>query len=79
MFFFANSPLGQAEVMFTVEVLYNSAVEWHEAFRLQLGPEEPVNAEFGTITMATVTILDSQVSGSIVLPTAPLVSITFKT
>ena len=59
---------------FPVDILYNSDVEWHEAFTILLGPKEPEAALFGPIKMATVTILDNQVSGSLVLPAAPLVS-----
>ena len=65
---------GQKEQEFEVNVLYNSAVEWHEDFRVQLGPEDPANAKFGSITKATITILDTQISGSVILPAAPIVS-----
>ena len=59
---------------FHVDVLYNSDIEWHEAFSVVLGPTPPVGAELGTINTATITILDNDVSGSIVLPAAPIVS-----
>lgn len=64
-------------VEFPVDVLYNSAIEWHESFSIQLGPEEPIGSRFGGNTLATVTILDNQVSGSLVLPSPPIVSWNF--
>ena len=64
---------GVREVEFPVDILYNSDVEWHEAFTVLLGPEDPEGAMFGPITMATITILDNEVSGSLVLPAAPVV------
>ncbi|XP_035826399.1 extracellular matrix protein FRAS1 [Aplysia californica] len=64
---------GEKEKKFLVDVLYNSAIEWHESFSLQLGPEEPNNSVFGSITVATITILDNEVSGSLVLPSPPVV------
>ena len=57
-----------------MDVLYNSDIEWHEAFSVVLGPTPPVGADLGTIHTATITILDNDVSGSIVLPAAPIVS-----
>lgn len=57
-----------------MDILYNSDVEWHEAFSVLLGPEDPEGAMFGPITMATITILDNEVSGSLVLPASPVVS-----
>ena len=66
---------GVRKLDFKVDVLYNSDIEWHEAFSIILGPTPPVGAEFGTVHTATITILDNDVSGSIVLPTAPIVSI----
>ena len=65
---------GVREVEFPVDILYNSDVEWHEAFTVLLGPEDPEGAMFGPITMATITILDNEVSGSLVLPAPPVVS-----
>lgn len=50
-------------------------MEWHEAFTVLLGPEGPEGAMFGPITMATITILDNEVSGSLVLPASPVVSL----
>ena len=50
-------------------------MEWHEAFTVLLGPEGPEGAMFGPITMATFTILDNEVSGSLVLPASPVVSL----
>ena len=58
---------------FEVDVVYNPEVEWHETFSVMLGPHEPPNAMLGQITMATITILDNQASGSLVLPTTPVV------
>ncbi len=59
---------------FEVQVLYNPEVEWHETFSVMLGPREPPNAMLGDITIATITILDNQASGSLVLPAPPVVS-----
>lgn len=59
---------------FTLDILYNSDIEWHETFRVVLGPEDPVGAELGPVSMTTITILDNDVSGSLVLPAPPLVS-----
>lgn len=66
-------PPGVREVEFPVDILYNSDVEWHEAFTVLLGPEAPVGAMFGSVTSATITILDNEVSGSLVLPAPPVV------
>ncbi|XP_069123568.1 extracellular matrix organizing protein FRAS1-like [Argopecten irradians] len=62
-----------AAVDFPVDILYNSAIEWHESFTVVLGPEDPTGAEFGQVSVTTVTILDDEVSGSLVLPAAPVV------
>ena len=64
---------GERNKEFTVDVMYNKAIEWHESFSLQLGPQLPENAQFGPITTATITILDNEVSGSVVLPSPPIV------
>ncbi|XP_076458587.1 LOW QUALITY PROTEIN: extracellular matrix organizing protein FRAS1-like [Babylonia areolata] len=66
-------PPGVREVEFPVDILYNSDVEWHEAFTVLLGPQDPEGAIFGPVTVATVTILDNEVSGSLVLPAPPVV------
>lgn len=39
-----------------------------------LGPEDPVNAELGSIISASITILDHETSGSSVLPAPPIVA-----
>ena len=71
---FSFSQPGVNALEFHVDVLYNSDIEWHEAFSVVLGPTPPIGAELGTINTATITILDNDVSGSIVLPAAPIVS-----
>ena len=58
---------------FTIDILFNPDVEWHETFTVVLGPHAPPNALFGNTTVTTVTILDNQVSGSLVLPAPPQV------
>ena len=58
---------------FTVDILYNSDIEWHETFRLVLESDKTVAAALGDITMATITILDKDMSGSLILPAPPMV------
>ena len=58
---------------FSVDVLHNTDIEWHESFSVVLGPGEPDGAVLGVIAMATVTILDDEVSGSLVMPAPPVV------
>lgn len=60
-------------VLFKVEILSNEDREWHESFSLVLGPDDPVEAVLGEIPMATVTILDQEASGSLILPATPIV------
>ena len=60
-------------VEFPVEILHNSAVEWHETFYVALGPGLPENAVFGKVSSAMITILDNEVSGSLILPAPPVV------
>lgn len=62
-------------ILFKVEILSNEDREWHESFSLVLGPDDPVEAVLGEITMATVTILDQEASGSLILPATPIVRI----
>lgn len=57
-----------------LSIVHNPSRQWHETFSLVLGPEEPVNAELGSITTASVTILDQKSSGSSVLPAPPVVA-----
>ncbi|XP_070544831.1 extracellular matrix organizing protein FRAS1-like [Ptychodera flava] len=64
---------GVKKLEFQVEVLFNEAVEWYETFSVVLGPDEPINAVFGPTSMATITILDQEAAGSLVLPAPPLV------
>lgn len=60
-------------ILFKVEILSNEDREWHESFSLVLGPDDPVEAVLGEIPMATVTILDQEASGSLILPATPIV------
>ncbi|XP_053388167.1 extracellular matrix organizing protein FRAS1-like isoform X2 [Mercenaria mercenaria] len=64
---------GVRSLDFTIDILYNSDIEWHETFSIVLGPGDPVGAELGSVSMATITILDNDVSGSLVLPAPPVV------
>ncbi|KAM7019160.1 LOW QUALITY PROTEIN: extracellular matrix organizing protein FRAS1 [Tautogolabrus adspersus] len=64
---------GMDHILFKVEILSNEDREWHESFSLVLGPDDPVEAVLGKITMATVTILDQEASGSLILPATPIV------
>lgn len=60
--------------MFKVEIMSNEDREWHESFSLVLGPDDPVEAVLGDISTATVTILDQEAAGSLILPAPPMVS-----
>ncbi|XP_023814674.1 extracellular matrix protein FRAS1 isoform X2 [Oryzias latipes] len=64
---------GMDHALFQVEVLSNEDREWHESFSLVLGPDDPVEAMLGEISMATVTILDQEAAGSLILPAPPIV------
>ncbi|KAJ8339232.1 hypothetical protein SKAU_G00360180 [Synaphobranchus kaupii] len=64
---------GMDHVLFKVEILSNEVREWHESFSLVLGPDEPLDAVLGEITMATVTIMDQEAAGIRVLPAPPIV------
>nr|XP_039273813.1 extracellular matrix protein FRAS1-like [Styela clava] len=64
---------GDTEVSFRVNILPNDDTEWHETFLLVLGPDDPVNAVLGPISQATVTVLDKDAAGSLILPTTPVV------
>ncbi|KAL4240400.1 Extracellular matrix protein fras1 [Mactra antiquata] len=64
---------GMRSLDFNVDILYNSDIEWHETFSVIFGPGEPIGAKLGDASMATITILDNDVSGSMVLPAPPLV------
>ncbi|XP_061586644.1 extracellular matrix protein FRAS1 isoform X2 [Cololabis saira] len=63
---------GMDHILFKVEILSNEDREWHESFSLVLGPDDPVEAVLGEITMATVTILDQEAAGSLILPAPPI-------
>lgn len=62
-------------IEFSVDVIYNSNTEWHESFYIVLDEKSMRGAEPGDIMSTTVTVLDDEVSGSLVLPTPPVVSI----
>ncbi|KAG7490496.1 extracellular matrix FRAS1 [Solea senegalensis] len=64
---------GMDHILFKVEILSNEDREWHESFSLVLGPDDPVEAVLGEITIATVTILDQEAAGSLILPAPPIV------
>lgn len=70
---YACESAGMDHILFKVEILSNEDREWHESFSLVLGPDDPVEAVLGEITMATVTILDQEASGSLILPATPIV------
>lgn len=64
---------GVDHVIFRVEILSSEETEWHESFSVVLGPDDPVEALLGATTMATVTILDREIAGSLILPAPPIV------
>ncbi|MBZ3891170.1 Extracellular matrix protein FRAS1 [Sciurus carolinensis] len=64
---------GVNHIFFKVEILSNEDREWHESFSLVLGPDDPVEAVLGDVTTATVTILDQEAAGSLILPAPPIV------
>nr|XP_057925745.1 extracellular matrix protein FRAS1 isoform X1 [Doryrhamphus excisus] len=64
---------GLDHILFKVEVVSNEDREWHESFSVVLGPDDPVEAVLGEITTATVTILDQEAAGSLILPSPPIV------
>ncbi|XP_028271090.1 extracellular matrix organizing protein FRAS1 isoform X7 [Parambassis ranga] len=64
---------GMDHILFKVEILSNEDREWHESFSVVLGPDDPVEAVLGESTMATVTILDQEAAGSLILPAPPIV------
>ncbi|GAB1289869.1 Extracellular matrix organizing protein FRAS1 [Apodemus speciosus] len=64
---------GVEHIFFKVEILSNEDREWHESFSLVLGPDDPVEAVLGDVTTATVTILDQEAAGSLILPAPPIV------
>ncbi|KAH3869870.1 hypothetical protein DPMN_033043, partial [Dreissena polymorpha] len=66
-------PEGVRTMNFSVDILYNSDIEWHETFSLVLSAGQPTGAMLGTVSIATITILDNDVSGSMVLPAPPVV------
>jgi len=58
-----------------IEILYNPEVEWHESFVVVL--EELAGVSAGENSSAVINILDTDVAGSLVLPTVPIVSILY--
>ncbi|XP_023676521.2 extracellular matrix organizing protein FRAS1 isoform X1 [Paramormyrops kingsleyae] len=64
---------GMDHVLFKVEILSSEDREWHESFSVVLGPDDPVEAVLGEITVATVTVLDQEAAGSLILPAPPIV------
>ncbi|KAL5018413.1 hypothetical protein ScPMuIL_004135 [Solemya velum] len=58
---------------FEVEVLYNGDIEWHESFSVVLEPQDSQGAVIGPVQSISITILDNEVSGSLVLPAPPVV------
>uniref|UniRef100_A0A8C9EKS7 Calx-beta domain-containing protein n=1 Tax=Pavo cristatus TaxID=9049 RepID=A0A8C9EKS7_PAVCR len=64
---------GVDHIMFKVEIMSNEDREWHESFSLVLGPDDPVEAILGDTSTATVTILDQEAAGSLILPAPPVV------
>uniref|UniRef100_A0A8C9Q481 Extracellular matrix organizing protein FRAS1 n=1 Tax=Spermophilus dauricus TaxID=99837 RepID=A0A8C9Q481_SPEDA len=69
----SNDEDGVDHIFFKVEILSNEDREWHESFSLVLGPDDPVEAVLGDVTTATVTILDQEAAGSLILPAPPIV------
>uniref|UniRef100_A0A4W3I1G5 Fraser extracellular matrix complex subunit 1 n=1 Tax=Callorhinchus milii TaxID=7868 RepID=A0A4W3I1G5_CALMI len=64
---------GIDHIIFKVEILSNEDREWHESFSLVLGPDDPVEAILGDVITATVTIIDQEAAGSLILPAPPIV------
>nr|XP_026692904.1 extracellular matrix protein FRAS1 isoform X2 [Ciona intestinalis] len=64
---------GQTRLTFKVNILPNIDTEWQETFLIVLGPHEPVNAILGKTSQTTITILDKDAAGSLVLPSTPVV------
>ncbi|XP_006885356.1 PREDICTED: extracellular matrix protein FRAS1 [Elephantulus edwardii] len=64
---------GVDHIFFKIEILSNEDREWHESFSVVLGPDDPVEAVLGDVTTATVTILDQEAAGSLILPAPPIV------
>lgn len=64
---------GMDHILFKVDILSSEDREWHESFTVVLGPDDPVEAVLGEITTATVTILDQEAAGSLILPSPPVV------
>ena len=56
-----------------VNILSNEDTEWHETFLIVLGPNDPVNAVLGDVSQTTITVLDKDAAGSLVLPSSPVV------
>ena len=65
---------GEESNKFVVDVLHNPALQWHTTFSIVLGPDEPAEAMFGEVTVATITILDNNAATMLVLPAPPRVS-----
>ncbi|XP_031426498.1 extracellular matrix protein FRAS1 [Clupea harengus] len=63
---------GMDHILFKVDILSSEDREWHESFTVVLGPDDPVEAVLGEITTATVTILDQEAAGSLILPSPPV-------
>ncbi|KAJ7411871.1 hypothetical protein BTVI_48371 [Pitangus sulphuratus] len=64
---------GVTHIVFKVEIMSNEDREWHESFSVVLGPDDPVEAVLGDTSTATVTILDQEAAGSLILPAPPVV------
>ncbi|XP_027744997.1 extracellular matrix protein FRAS1 [Empidonax traillii] len=64
---------GVSHIVFKVEIMSNEDREWHESFSVVLGPDDPVEAVLGDTSTATVTILDQEAAGSLILPAPPVV------
>jgi hypothetical protein len=75
LFIFSQLFSGETSKEFTVDVLHNAMAEWHETFMVVL--EELVDAKFGDLSMTTITIIDREVSGGVILPAPPIVSAFF--
>lgn len=68
---------GMDHIVFNIEILSSEDREWHKLFSVILGPDEPLKAVLGEITMATVTILHQQSSGNFILSASPIVWVNF--
>ena len=57
----------------TVTILHNIIKQWNKTFKLTLGPDAPINADFGPMKTTSITIVDYFSRKANALPTSPVV------